>query len=294
MERLYLIKRLMANINDNNQGSQLRKLPSTLMMKQLAVFLCAFFTLMGCGKINDDNQAFNKLLISPSYQAKSLSCGETFNRTDVKWQYQQLQMYLSNISLKNDEGQWHKASLIPSKFQTAEVALVGEVCGQESHWQLSFAENDLLEEAAAIRFTLGVPFSQNHVNPLTQTSPLNIPSMFWGWQTGHKFLRLEVLAEQDNWLFHLGSVGCKASSPLRAPKKPCLYPNRFDYQISLTSNKDKAMNVINFELSALLDQVNIGQHNHCQSDPDSNICQQLFNNLQKQNKEAVFQQVENE
>jgi uncharacterized repeat protein (TIGR04052 family) len=261
------------------------------MIKLVTICFCTAFVFIGCGEISDNNQSLNKLLIAPSYQGEPLLCQKVFNRADVNWQYQQLQMYLSNISLQNAQGQWHEVTLATSKFQTEEVALVGEVCGQESHWQLSFAENELIGEASAIRFTLGVPFSQNHVNPLTQASPLNISSMFWGWQTGHKFLRLEMLAEQDNWLFHLGSMGCKAASPLRAPKKACLYPNRFEYEISLIKNKGKAMNRINFELSALLDQVNIGQHNHCQSAPDSHVCQQLFNNLQKQQTNSVFQQV---
>jgi uncharacterized repeat protein (TIGR04052 family) len=61
-----------------------------------------------------------------------------------------------------------------------------------------------------IRFKLGVPFDLNHANAATADSPLNLTSMFWGWQGGYKFIRSEGTSTglPDGWLVHLGSTGC--------------------------------------------------------------------------------------
>ena len=73
----------------------------------------------------------------------------------------------------------------------------------------------------AVEFELGVPFEHNHANPLTAPPPLNVSSMFWTWQTGYKFLRLDL---GNDWSFHLGSTGCVSASAVRPPQA-CNRPN---------------------------------------------------------------------
>ncbi len=75
---------------------------------------------------------------------------------------------------------------------------------------------------AAMEFSLGVPFERNHLNPMRAAPPLNVPSMFWTWQTGYKFLRLDL---GNAWSFHLGSTGCVSDSAMRPPRQPCRQPN---------------------------------------------------------------------
>ena len=43
-----------------------------------------------------------------------------------------------------------------------------------------------------IRFTLGVPFNLNHVDPTTAPAPLSSTAMFWTWQGGYKFLKVDM------------------------------------------------------------------------------------------------------
>ena len=62
-----------------------------------------------------------------------------------------------------------------------------------------------------IEFMLGVPFDRNHGNPLHAAPPLDGPAMFWSWQSGHKFVRLDLA---DVWSLHLGSTGCVSRSVL--------------------------------------------------------------------------------
>ena len=74
----------------------------------------------------------------------------------------------------------------------------------------------------ALEFALGVPFARNHGNPLVAPPPLNIPAMFWVWQSGHKFLRLDA---GNRWSFHLGSTGCVSPAAVRPPPASCRRPN---------------------------------------------------------------------
>lgn len=106
-------------------------------------------------------------------------------------------------------------------------------------------------EYVGLTFTLGVPFDQNHIDPTLSPAPLNTTGMFWNWQNGFRFVRIDmvpVLAEapdQDHartteaegadghgdhggaagWFLHLGSTQCAAESKTEAPAA-CANPNR--------------------------------------------------------------------
>lgn len=43
-----------------------------------------------------------------------------------------------------------------------------------------------------LRFTLGIPFELNHADATIASSPLNLTSLFWNWQAGYKFLRIDL------------------------------------------------------------------------------------------------------
>ncbi len=57
--------------------------------------------------------------------------------------------------------------------------------------------NTRLEGAApagkytGIKFKIGVPFALNHADVATAPSPLNLSSMFWSWNGGYKFARVD-------------------------------------------------------------------------------------------------------
>lgn len=78
---------------------------------------------------------------------------------------------------------------------------------------------------SGVRFTVGVPFELNHGNPLTAPAPLDRGEMFWTWQSGHKFLRVDLATEAREGSFHLGSTGCSSASALRPPRAACAQPN---------------------------------------------------------------------
>jgi uncharacterized repeat protein (TIGR04052 family) len=116
-------------------------------------------------------------------------------------------------------------------------------------------------EYGGLLFDIGVPFAQNHGDPTLAASPLNLTAMFWSWQAGYKFIKIDMatsgqplpppmkadmaatdanstdMAKSDDggkmdmsgpmgWEIHLGSTGCASDSQTTAPKDQCANPNR--------------------------------------------------------------------
>ena len=96
-----------------------------------------------------------------------------------------------------------------------------------------------------MRFTLGVPFKLNHVDPTTAPAPLSSTAMFWTWQGGYKFLKVDMASAgttavhghgaahgaghgggaASGFSVHLGSTMCASPSKTAAPTA-CANPNR--------------------------------------------------------------------
>ncbi|MFT5758398.1 MAG: putative repeat protein (TIGR04052 family) [Alteromonadaceae bacterium] len=247
---------------------------------------------MGCSEQNKQTEV---LQFSPSFGGVTLNCKRFFNLDNKKWRYQQLQMYISDIELKSEDGSWQSWPMTVSNFQHSNIALIGENCrdNQDStHWQIELKSIQKFNEKTHIRFTLGIPFELNHLNPLSQPSPLNDSSMFWVWQTGHKFLRLELASADDNWLFHLGSTGCSAPSVMRAPKQPCAQPNQVVVELPFPKQKPRQSaqqtKTIQFDLSALLQDTKVTMKTSCQSAIDDENCIKPLSHIGVTNQQKVF------
>lgn len=146
-----------------------------------------------------------------------------------------------------------------------------------------------------LRFTLGVPFDLNHGDPTLAESPLNLSAMFWAWQSGYKFLKIDMATSgqsQDSnqkegsmqdkvalmakidqmkknnvmpakaparaagFSVHLGSTGCASSSLTSAPQS-CANPNRLTVTFD---HFDSARNVVVADLMALLQNTDVDQN----------------------------------
>jgi uncharacterized repeat protein (TIGR04052 family) len=152
-----------------------------------------------------------------------------------------------------------------------------------------------------LRFTLGVPFDLNHADSTIAPSPLNLTSLFWNWQAGYKFLRIDLAStgraqdlkpgdmprfgdrEGSNRLgfaIHLGSTMCASDGPTRAPAS-CANPNRALVELApFDPDKD----VVVADLKSLLDGVNVDINQPatpagCMSTPNDSDCDPLMRNL---------------
>lgn len=64
-------------------------------------------------------------------------------------------------------------------------------------------------EYRGLEFTVGVPFTRNHADPLAASAPLDDSSMHWHWRSGYKFLRVGVATPDDGFWAHVGSSACR-------------------------------------------------------------------------------------
>lgn len=78
-----------------------------------------------------------------------------------------------------------------------------------------------------VRFVLGVPFAQNHQDQTTAQPPFASSQMFWSWNGGYKFVRLDLMsaASKGAWFVHLGSVGCTPGGGPAVVPTQCREPN---------------------------------------------------------------------
>ena len=182
-----------------------------------------------------------------------------------------LRFYLSELAMIDGEGRAVAVHLVANAWQndgTAMVALGGKTENAVVSGKVADGHYEAFE------FLLGVPFERNHGNPLTAPAPLNVPSMFWTWQSGYKFVRLDI---GNDWSFHLGSTGCVSASAVRPPGEPCREPNAA--RIRLASDAPEA-GTIAVDLDALLAHIDTTVDDNCMAAyVESEACRGLLANL---------------
>lgn len=130
-----------------------------------------------------------------------------------------------------------------------------------------------------LKFTIGVPFDLNHNDPTLAPSPLNLTSMFWTWQGGYKFIKIDMATSGQpitagtatgsghtapaasqkqaptaaGFSIHLGSTMCQSASRTTAPSA-CANSNRM---VLSFDNFDLAKNVIVFDPAPVLATTNV-------------------------------------
>ena len=125
-----------------------------------------------------------------------------------------------------------------------------------------------------VEFELGVPFEMNHTNPLRAPAPLNVPTMFWTWQTGYKFLRIDLAGR---WAFHIGSTGCHSASAVRPPAEPCRHPNLATIRLPVGTTDETRIRIA---LDELLRDTNISEAENClDAYAEKSTCRKLVQRL---------------
>jgi uncharacterized repeat protein (TIGR04052 family) len=136
-----------------------------------------------------------------------------------------------------------------------------------------------------VRFDMGVPFELNHGNAELETEPLNVTAMFWNWNGGYKFIRVDGFAgpidDAVNYNLHLGSTGCDSAAPVVPPSQPCANPNLPEITLN---GFNPATNVIVADLAPVLADADLETNQTetapgCQSQPFDADCAPVFPKL---------------
>jgi uncharacterized repeat protein (TIGR04052 family) len=122
-----------------------------------------------------------------------------------------------------------------------------------------------------IRFVLGVPFQQNHQDQAAAPAPFNSSRMFWSWNGGYKFVRLDLMtgAERGAWFVHLGSVACTPTGAPSTIPTACAQPNK--PTITLTGF-DPLRTPIIADVATLLARSDLAKTKGCMSNRASPGC----------------------
>lgn len=227
----------------------------------------------------EDSGSVNQTELVLQVDGQEVACGSDVMLFGKSWQLAQFGMFISKVKLDGKP-----VKLQTNHWQSQQIALFMQSgdCSQASNHILQFAGdvNDFL----TLSFEMAVPFALNHQNPLRQASPLNLSSMFWTWQTGHKFLRVDLHNKSDNFSFHLGSIGCESASKVRSPSAECAKPNRFSFTLQKQDSGNRLvlhLDKLFADLAATQDQRM--QQQTCMFHTANELgCAQLMLNLEQQ------------
>lgn len=173
--------------------------------------------------------------------------------------------FIYDIYLTDDSGQRKKFMLDGDLFPQ-EVALVNLSSQQQNFLLLGEVDGENFTE---LEFTLGVPPTLNHSNPLLAEGPLDNSLMFWSWQQGYKFLRVDASVPNKTSLdvdastqvaFHLGSTSCVSPSSLKPPAEPCAKDHRVKIRLE---NFDATRDVVEINLNNLFEDLSVGENVNC-------------------------------
>ncbi|MBX3247450.1 MAG: metallo-mystery pair system four-Cys motif protein [Myxococcales bacterium] len=167
------------------------------------------------------------------------------------------------------------------RWQSARVALLDfeDGCGDAGNADLNDRVRGRAPAGAytGVRFRVGVPTPENHGHPPAAAAPLNLTALWWSWNAGYKFLRIDGRSDAlDGWRLHLGASGC--TGDMRGDAT-CTASNRPEVSID---DFDLTEDVIAFDLGALLAGSSLdrtGGAPGCLSDPNDADCAPFFEAL---------------
>lgn len=201
---------------------------------------------------------------------KSFSCAETYSAlgspaADVRGI--DYRVFVNAPALIRADGSLQPIKLEQDgKWQLDELALLDfedgtNGCNATGNADLNTSIRGTVPEGdyKGLAFTVGVPFDKNHVDPTLSPSPLNVTGMFWNWQNGFRFVRIDMVptdrAEDGpkGWFLHLGSTQCAAESKTEAPSS-CKNPNHMPVSFD---SFDPQTNVVVIDPASVVAEANL-------------------------------------
>ncbi len=211
-------------------------------------------------------------------------------------QFNDLRFYVSNVALVDSagavvpmrleqDGMWQSGVTALLDFEDGTAGCV-DAGNTEMNTVISgtVAEGDY----TGIQFDLGIPAPDNHQDVTVAPSPLNLPALWWSWQGGYKFVRIDMKIDMKTegqagaptggaWFVHLGSTGCASANEAAAPTTACLRPNLATIRLN---GFDPAQNTIVADMASFLAQVDLSQSTPmppgCMAGADDPDCIALF------------------
>jgi uncharacterized repeat protein (TIGR04052 family) len=209
-------------------------------MLRLTVAFAAATLAGGCGsEMEGDLPIEVSLRFRATVGGLDANCSSTYSgigSSGAQVQLADARLFVSQLEARrSSDGSWAEIELDETLWQRNGVALLDfedgtGACADSG----TAARNTAITGTVAagsydgVRFRVGVPFALNHIDNATAAPPFNVPGMYWAWQGGYKFLRVDWLVERGavaRWNIHLGSTGCVSAAPTEPPGYACARPN---------------------------------------------------------------------
>jgi uncharacterized repeat protein (TIGR04052 family) len=215
-------------------------------------------------------------------------CGRAYDgigTTSTELTLADLRLYVHDVRLVTADGEELEVALEQDGvWQVDDVALLDFEAGGADCPQGTAETNTTIRgtvpdgaEVTGVRFVLGVPEARNHQDVTTAPSPLNLQSMYWSWNGGYKFFRLDgaTTGIPDGFAVHLGSTGCEGDG--RGNVTGCTQDNRVEVALD---GYDPDVDTIVVDVAALLRESDMdadqGGAMGCQAGFDDMDCEPIF------------------
>lgn len=241
--------------------------------------------LLGLASCGDDGDPLHTIQFAALSGSEPITCGGTYGglgSAAADLTVRDFRFYVHDVRLVDaagtetpfvleDDGRWQNGSVALLDFEDG--------CGDMGNTEL----RTVIEGRApggdytGIRFKLGVPEALNHQDPVAAAPPLSLSEMFWTWNGGYKFVRIEGNSSVlDGWRLHLGSTRCEGDMLGNAT---CMDGNRPEIAVDL----DPLNETVVADLEGLLEDSSLDNTAEtapgCMAAPSDPDCAPLFDNL---------------
>lgn len=224
---------------------------------------------------------------------KPFACGQKYEgigTTKSTITVSDFRFFVSGVALIDKSGTETAVALTQDgKWQSGNAALIDvedgtATCSNGTPDTRAFIEGTVpAGEYVGLRFDVGLPFDVNHKDPTTAPSPLNLSRLFWNWNGGYKFARIDMktTGQPQGWVLHLGSTNC---SPDNGPTSvPTTCANENKPRVVLTPF-NAATQAVQLDLAAMLAQSNVDVNTNdtasgCMSGNNDPECKGVFATL---------------
>ena len=220
-----------------------------------------------------------------------VACDTNFDNlgsANTSVQFRDFRVYLHDIRLVSEGGEEYPVTLDQNDWQHQDLALLdfenqaGDCSSGtvETNHLITGSVSDDSVTFTGIRFGVGVPEDLNHADQSAAASPLNINGLQLSWQSGYKFVRIDVNSGSvASWNVHLGSTGC-TGNPSTGTNVSCGAENRPEVELS---DFDPDADVIRLDYAQLIFNndlsVDTSEQPGCMSNPNDAECNEVFSAL---------------
>ena len=223
--------------------------------------------------------------------SQPFACGQSYaglGTTATSYEPKDFRLYVHNVRLLSqgaevpvtltEDGAWQRDGLALLDFEDKSGLCSNGTVATNDRLVGTVPDGDY----RGLRFTVGVPFEKNHLDVSTAAAPLGVSTLFWGWEGGYKFIRLDgrTTGLPNGHNLHLGSTGCQMAGPNQVTA--CQQGNRFEVEIpgfDPTQSQRVVLDVAALFSGSNLDVNQAQTHPGCMSTPEDPDCAPIFQRL---------------